>query len=88
MAPLFWFLFVGIILGVSMGLIKHKDWIDFFADIEMGLLGAITGGVAFLLIGRHPDDVMGAVVASLLTAVLFLGLLKRVIYREPKLHHP
>jgi uncharacterized membrane protein YeaQ/YmgE (transglycosylase-associated protein family) len=88
MAPLFWFLFIGLVLGLATGLIKHKDWIDFFADIEMGLLGAITGGVAFLLIVGNSDDVMGAALASSLTAVLFLGLLKRVVYREPKLHHP
>ena len=88
MAPIFWFLIIGIVLGLATGFFKHEDWIGFVADVEMGLLGAIAGGMAFVLIGGHLNDMAGAVVAALLTAGVFLSLLKRVIYREPTHHHP
>jgi uncharacterized membrane protein YeaQ/YmgE (transglycosylase-associated protein family) len=88
MAPLFWFLIIGVVLGLATGIIKHEDWIGFVADVEMGLLGAIVGGMSFILIGHHLDDVVGAIIAAMLTAAVFLSMLKRVIYREPTHHHP
>ncbi len=87
MAPLFWFLFIGLILGLSIGGFKHEDWLDRIADVEMGLLGSMIGGMVFILTGNHFNDTVGAGAVAVVTALLFLGLLKRVIYREPKLHH-
>lgn len=87
MAPLFLFLLIGIGLGIGTGLIRHEDWIGTIADLEMATLGAIAGGMTFVLTGNRIDDWLGAFVVSLLTALVFLGLLKRIIYREPAHRH-
>ena len=86
MAPLFWFLFIGLILGLSFGGFKHEDWLDRIADVEMGLLGSIIGGMTFLLTGDHFRDTVGGALVAVVTALVFLGLLKPIISREPKLH--
>jgi hypothetical protein len=83
MAPLFLFLFVGIVLGLGMGLLKHEQWFDVLSDLEIGMLGAISGGMAFILIADKEDNWLGALAASLVAALLFLGLFKRVVSRGP-----
>jgi len=88
MTPFFLFLFIGIILGLATGLIKHEDWIGFVADVEMGSLGAIMGGMAFVLITHQMENVaVEGLVISFFTALVFLVLVKRLIYTEPKEAH-
>lgn len=88
MAPFFLFLFIGIILGFATGAVKHDDWIDFVADVETSLLGAIIGGMTFVVLGSHmSNDIAGSALVSLLTAVVFLGVLRRFVGRGPMPMH-
>ncbi|HJT23515.1 MAG TPA: hypothetical protein VJ873_03010, partial [bacterium] len=82
MAPFFLFLFIGLALGFVTGAIKHDDWIDFVADVETSLLGAIIGGMTFVVLGKHmSNDIGGSVLVSLVTAVIFWGVLRRFVGR-------
>jgi len=83
MAPLFFFLFIGIFLVLATAFLRHETWLGFFADLELGVIGAIAGGMAFLLIGRQLGDVVGAVTVSLATALLFLFWLGR-LYKDQR----
>jgi uncharacterized membrane protein YeaQ/YmgE (transglycosylase-associated protein family) len=88
MAPFFLFLFIGIALGFATGVIKHDDWIDFVADVETSLIGAIIGGMSFVMIGHHLNDGLGeALVTSLVTALVFMGVLRRFVGRGPMPQH-
>ncbi len=84
MAPLFWFLFIGLGLGLATGFLKHDDWLDRIADLEIGLLGAIIGGMTFVLTGNHMQDPLGFMAVALVSALMLMALLKRLISREPK----
>lgn len=80
MAPFFLFLFIGIILGFATGFIKHEDWIDFVADVETSLIGAIVGGMTFVVMGHHVADNLGvAVLVSVVTAGVFLTALRTFV---------
>jgi uncharacterized membrane protein YeaQ/YmgE (transglycosylase-associated protein family) len=83
MALFFLFLFIGIILGLATGVIKHEDWIGVVGDVETSMIGAITGGTVFILLGYSMEDWFGALMVSFLTAVVFMGLMKRFINRGP-----
>lgn len=88
MAPFFLFLFIGFALGFATGAVKHDDWIDFVADVETSLLGAIIGGMTFVVLGSHlNNDFAGSVLASVVTAVVFLGVLRRFVGRGPMPMH-
>ena len=77
MAPFFLFLFIGIGLGFVTGALKHDDWIDFVADVETSLLGAIIGGMTFVVMGSHlNNDFLSAAAISLGTGLVFLGVLR------------
>ncbi len=84
MASFFLFLLVGIGLGFIAGAMKHDDWIDFVADIETSLLGAIIGGMTFVVAGHHVgNDLAGCLLVSLVTALVFLGILRRFVGKGP-----
>ena len=88
MAPFFLFLFVGIGLGFVTGALKHDDWIDFVADVETSILGAIIGGMTFVVLGHHmSNDIAGSVLISLGTAVIFMGVLRRFVGKGPMPMH-
>ena len=92
MAPFFLFLFVGILLGLATAFLRHETWLGFFADLELGIIGAVVGGMAFVLITRQLGIVPGDLVVSLVTAVLSLTLLGK-LYKDQrnsarKEHHP
>jgi uncharacterized membrane protein YeaQ/YmgE (transglycosylase-associated protein family) len=88
MAPFFAFLLIGIFLGVATGVIKHEDWLGYFADVETSTLGALIGGMAFVFLSHQLENVVGgALLASLATAVVFLVIVKRIIDREPTHMH-
>lgn len=88
MAPFFLFLFIGLALGFATGAVKHDDWIDFLADVETSLIGAIIGGMTFVIVGSHvSNDIVGSVLVSVLTAVIFLGVLRRFVGRGPMPMH-
>ena len=86
MASFFFFLFIGLALGFSTGLLRHEDWMGVLADVEMSVIGAIGGGMAFVLM-MGLGNVKGAVAVSLLGSLVFLILLKRLIYVDPKPAH-
>lgn len=84
MAPFFLFLFIGIGLGFITGTLKHDDWIDFVADVETSLLGAIIGGMTFVVLGRHlNNDYLASFGISLVTSLVFLGVLRRFVGKGP-----
>lgn len=88
MAPFFLFLFIGIGLGFVTGAIKHDDWIDFVADVETSLLGAIIGGMTFVVLGRHmSNDLIGSALISVGAAVVFLAVLRTFVGRGAVPHH-
>jgi uncharacterized membrane protein YeaQ/YmgE (transglycosylase-associated protein family) len=92
MAPLFLFLFVGIILGLATAFIRHETWLGFFADLELGIIGAVVGGMAFVLVTRQLGIVPGGLLVSLATAVLSLTLLGKLYKDQRNIprneHHP
>ena len=84
MAPFFLFLFIGIGLGFITGALKHDDWIDFVADVETSLLGAIIGGMTFVVMGSHlNNDYLTAFLISLATGLVFLGVLRHFVGKGP-----
>ena len=83
MAPLFLFLLVGIILGILTAFYRHETWLGFFADLELGIIGAIVGGMAFVLISNQVGDFVGAGIVSLVTALISLFWFGR-LYKDPR----
>ena len=83
MASLFLFIFVGIALGLGTGLVKHEDWIGFVADIELSILGALAGGMAFVLLTRSPESSLAGFAVSLAAGILLLAVMKP-LYRDRK----
>ena len=63
-------------MGLAFGVFRHEDGFGVIADLELSLMGALMGGLAFFLAtraqGNGPMDLM----VSVLAAVVFLALLK------------
>jgi uncharacterized membrane protein YeaQ/YmgE (transglycosylase-associated protein family) len=67
MGPLYW-LFVGLVAGWLAGQLMKGGGYGVFADIVIGMIGAVVGGWVFSILGIWPG---GGIIASIVVA--FVG---------------
>jgi uncharacterized membrane protein YeaQ/YmgE (transglycosylase-associated protein family) len=75
MAPFFYFLFIGIGLGLLTALIRREDGFGFFSDVELGLLGSLISGMAYIFWTKDLSLTAGSFAVPAVSAMLMiLGL--------------
>lgn len=70
-----WYLFIGLMAGWLAGLIVRGRGAGFVANIFVGLIGGFLGGWLVGLFGWIPVGSFGALIASVIGAVVLLCLL-------------
>ncbi len=68
------FLLVGLVAGWSAGRMIEGHGFGSLGDIIVGIIGAFVGGAVFSAFGLEAYGIWGAVVMSIVGAVLFLVL--------------
>ncbi len=78
MANILGFLLIGLIVGWLAGVLVQGRGYGIIADILIGILGAVVGGLVFDLIGIQPRSTLGELITSVIGAVIFLAIVKAV----------
>jgi uncharacterized membrane protein YeaQ/YmgE (transglycosylase-associated protein family) len=61
---MFAWIFIGLISGWLAGKIVNGNGYGVMADIALGLVGGIVGGMIFAILGVHAHNVIGAILMS------------------------
>lgn len=69
-----WWLIVGGLAGWVAGLIMRGGGFGIIANIVIGILGAVLGGLVFGLLGVGAQGFWGAFIVSLIGAVILLAI--------------
>lgn len=73
-----WFLLVGLIAGWLAGVLVRGRGYGVFADIIIGILGAMVGGFLFGLLGFSASGTLGSIIMAVIGAVIFLAIVKAI----------
>lgn len=73
-----WFLLVGLIVGWLAGVLIRGRGYGVFADIAIGILGALVGGFLFSIIGITARGALASFLMSVIGAVVFVALVKAI----------
>lgn len=73
-----WFLLVGLIAGWLAGVLVRGRGYGVFADIIIGILGAMVGGFLFGLLGLSARGTLGSIIMAVIGAVVFLAIVKAI----------
>jgi uncharacterized membrane protein YeaQ/YmgE (transglycosylase-associated protein family) len=80
---LLYFLLIGMFIGWLAGIIVKGRGFGVVADIFIGVVGAYIGGLLSGLLGIMPDTALGALLMSVLGAVVFLAIIKAIHNTAP-----
>ncbi len=69
-----WWLIVGGLAGWVAGLIMRGGGFGVIANIVIGILGAVLGGLVFGLLGIGAQGFWGAFVVALIGAIILLAI--------------
>jgi uncharacterized membrane protein YeaQ/YmgE (transglycosylase-associated protein family) len=75
---LLYFLFIGMIIGWLAGIIVKGRGFGVLGDIIVGIVGAYIGGLLSGALGVTPNTSMGALLMSVLGAVVLVAIVKAV----------
>lgn len=78
LSNILWFLLIGLFVGWLAGVLVRGRGYGVLADIVIGMVGAVIGGLVFGLIGIFPGSTIGALLLSVIGAVIFLGVIRAV----------
>lgn len=73
-----WFLLIGLVVGWLAGVLVRGRGYGVFADIIIGVLGALVGGLVFGLLGLQASSSIGSFVMSVVGALVFLAIVKAI----------
>lgn len=78
MLNLIWFILIGAAAGWIARRVMKKPELNLVANIVLGMVGAIVGGLALGLLGLHPGNIIGSLVTATLGAVALIWIVGRV----------
>ena len=74
-----WFLLIGGVIGWIAGLITRGRGYGLPADIVIGIVGAMLGGLMARVLGLYIGSSMGMFMLAVVGAVILVGLTRLVI---------
>lgn len=74
-----WFLFIGAVIGWLAGRIIRGRGFGIFADMVIGIVGAMLGGWIAGVMGLYTSSSLGAFLVALAGAVILVGLTRLVV---------
>lgn len=69
MFELVWFIAIGAAAGWLARRIMHRPELNLVANMALGMLGAILGGLGLGLLGLHAGNIIGSLITATLGAV-------------------
>ncbi len=79
-----WYLLLGLAAGWIANLIVKGQGSGLFVNLMVGLLGGFLGGRLVSLFGWAPSGTWGALLASVIGAVILLWLASLLLHRRPE----
>lgn len=76
-APIIWIL-IGLIAGWAAGKIMKGSGYGILADIGLGIVGSIVGGLLLGFLGIHAEGMIGSIVVAIFGAVFLIWLSRRL----------
>jgi uncharacterized membrane protein YeaQ/YmgE (transglycosylase-associated protein family) len=71
-----WYLAIGVAAGWMAGKFVRGHGFGLWADLVMGMMGAVIGGFFLAIIGIHSYGIVANLIVSTIGAVVFLWLIR------------